>query len=73
MKYILFSLGLFLVSCASESPTPEFSKDSFKEGELKVRIIDSCEYLEYSNGNRYSSYRVYSLTHKGNCKYCKKW
>ncbi len=31
-----------------------------------VKIIDGCEYLEFEDG--LFEYRVYSLTHKGNCK-----
>ena len=38
------------------------------EKDLRLIIIDSCEYYEYSNG--VFDNHVYSLTHKGNCKYC---
>ncbi|MCK9416478.1 hypothetical protein M0Q97_07460 [Candidatus Dojkabacteria bacterium] len=33
-----------------------------------IKTIDSCEYIEYDYG--IFDQRVYSLTHKGNCKYC---
>lgn len=33
-----------------------------------IKTIDSCEYIEYDYG--VFDQRVYSLTHKGNCKYC---
>lgn len=32
----------------------------------KIKIIDGCEYIEYDEG--FFDRRVYSLTHKGNCK-----
>ncbi len=35
-------------------------------GDIIEAIIDGCEYLEYRAG--VSESRVYSLTHKGNCK-----
>ena len=33
-----------------------------------IKVIDSCEYIEFDYGDLKN--RVYSLTHKGNCKYC---
>lgn len=39
-----------------------------KPQHFDVRVIDSCEYLEYQSG--FGSTEVYSLTHKGNCKFC---
>ena len=40
-----------------------------KIGDYTIRTIDSCEYIEYEHG--VFDQRVYSLTHKGNCRYCK--
>lgn len=40
------------------------------EREFDIRVIDGCEYIEYSawiNPNC----KIYTITHKGNCKYCK--
>lgn len=45
-----------------------YNIESNKIGDFKIRIIDSCEYIEYDNGM--FDERVYTLTHKGNCKYC---
>lgn len=33
-----------------------------------IKVIDGCEYIECDYG--LIDHRVYSLTHKGNCKYC---
>jgi hypothetical protein len=33
-----------------------------------IKIIDGCEYIECDYGM--NEYRVYTLTHKGNCKQC---
>lgn len=35
--------------------------------EEHIVVIDSCEYLV----NGFSSANNYSITHKGNCKYCR--
>ena len=37
-------------------------------GDYVTKVIDSCEYIEYDYG--IFDQRVYSLTHKGNCKFC---
>lgn len=34
----------------------------------KIIVIDSCEYIEYNDYK--GNVKDYSLTHKGNCKYC---
>ncbi len=44
------------------------SKSKTIDGTYKVKVIDGCEYIEYDNG--VLDQRVYSLTHKGNCKFC---
>jgi len=44
------------------------SKSKTIDGTYKIRIIDGCEYIEYDNG--VFDQRVYTLTHKGNCKFC---
>lgn len=40
-----------------------------KPEKFTIRVIDSCEYIEYSNG--FVNSEVYAITHKGNCKYCR--
>ncbi|HHX69472.1 MAG TPA: hypothetical protein GX708_15680 [Gallicola sp.] len=37
-------------------------------GDYVTKVIDSCEYIEVDSG--IFDQRVYSLTHKGNCKFC---
>ena len=39
-----------------------------KPEKFKIRVIDSCEYIEYYSG--FGNSEVYSITHKGNCKFC---
>jgi len=39
-------------------------EDKYLGTEFVILEVDSCEYLMVSNDTR-------SLTHKGNCKYCK--
>ena len=50
----------------SESPKGESSTDTGKS--YTIKVIDSCEYIECDYG--IFDQRVYSLTHKGNCKFC---
>jgi len=35
-------------------------------GDYYIKVIDDCEYIEVDMGG--GNTRVYSLTHKGNCK-----
>ncbi len=66
-KLLLFCLVLSLTACTT--PPPADPGATAIEGDaqdvLQVRTIDGCQYLEYNYGE--SNYRVYSLTHKGNC------
>ena len=61
---IIATIALMLFS-SCETPDGERTK---KEGYSTVEI-DSCEYIEisYLLGTQYG---YYSLTHKGNCKFC---
>lgn len=64
MKQLLLAcLAVFLFSC--ETPQGE---RHLKDG-YSIIQIEGCEYIEVSNwiGSQ-SGY--YSLTHKGNCKFC---
>jgi hypothetical protein len=69
-KLILLSGFFILIACQNESPPLSKDPESFKYGDMKIRVIDSCEYIEYDYGITDDS-RVYTLTHKGNCKFCK--
>lgn len=57
-------VAVFLFGC--ESPKGESSTDTGKS--YTIKVIDSCEYIECDYG--IFDQRVYSLTHKGNCKFC---
>ena len=57
-------LLVFLQSCEM----PEGNRQS-KDG-YSVIVIDSCEYIEVK-GMLGADNGYYSLTHKGNCKFCK--
>ncbi|GIV43897.1 MAG: hypothetical protein KatS3mg035_1020 [Bacteroidia bacterium] len=57
-------VAIFLVGCTR--PKGESSVDTGKD--YSIKVIDSCEYIECDYG--IFDQRVYSLTHKGNCKYC---
>ena len=60
-KIILLALtALIMVGCERVMETDYHTKEGFR-----VCIIDSCEYIHMSNGNR-----AY-YTHKGNCRFCK--
>jgi hypothetical protein len=67
MKKVLFIMvcAMGIVSCGPKQPI-EGSNKSGQIGDYNVITIDGCEYLEYRAGAGES--RVYSLTHKGNCK-----
>jgi len=67
MKNFLLAVIIFLLALGcGVNPSPK--TDSRKEiGEnYAVVIIDGCEYIEFDYGVLQN--RVYSLTHKGNCK-----
>lgn len=67
MKKIIILVVLvtsLLVSCVSAEGTEVVETD----GNYSIKTIDSCEYIEVDEG--LIEYRIYSLTHKGNCKYC---
>ena len=53
---------LFLLSCTN---TPN-GESSVQKDNYVIKTIDNCEYIEYNEGS--FDQRVYSLTHKGNCK-----
>ena len=67
--HIIFSIiTLSLVSCNNDTST-NTNINVYNSNDYEIIIIDSCEYIEYEHGSL-DSY-VYSLTHKGNCKFCK--
>ena len=52
-----------LICTTFTSCKPEVNPEKFT-----IRVIDSCEYIEYYDG--FNNSEVYSITHKGNCKFC---
>ena len=61
--YVLLAVVFFL---GCESPKGENTVHTGKD--YSIKTIDSCEYIEVDYG--FVDNRVYSLTHKGNCKFC---
>jgi len=64
-KILIPLLLIILVGC---SPMPSNETERESNGNFDIITIDSCEYIEFDNG--WADCRVYSLTHKGNCKFC---
>lgn len=60
--YVLLVAVIF---CGCESP----SGQRYKQDGYSIVEIDSCEYIEVSSMTGTTS-GYYSLTHKGNCKFC---
>ena len=59
--YVLLVAVIF---CGCDKPKGKIiQKDGFT-----IKIIDSCEYIEVDSG--IGDYYRYTLTHKGNCKFC---
>lgn len=65
MKNLILILSIFIFgSCQNNSYKPKVSRTISKN--YNIIIIDTCEYIEFDTGIFYQ--RVYSVTHKGNCK-----
>ena len=60
-------LLLSVIFCGC-NPQPENGSIETSNGDYVTKVIDNCEYIEYDYG--LFDQRVYSLTHKGNCKFC---
>lgn len=68
-KIIKTMLLVVLFVTFSCNPQPNGGRvEQTVDGDFTIKTIDSCEYIEYDYG--IFEQRVYSLTHKGNCKYC---
>ena len=68
MKSLIIIVTLALVSCAPPAPSANNSEEK-RLGDFTVIVIDECEYITYSRWLGSTS-GVYTITHKGNCKYC---
>ena len=62
-KLTIFLIVIIFLSCSG------INNDKYPEQVYEIKIIDSCEYIYVS---RRPTAAEFSLTHKGNCKYCKK-
>ncbi len=62
----LILVAITLLALSSCNPQPENISSQSTNGDFTIKIIDSCEYIEYDYG--VFDQRVYSLNHKGNCK-----
>jgi hypothetical protein len=60
--YVLLVAVIF---CGCETP----SGQRYKKDGYSIVEIDSCEYIEVSSMTGANN-GYYSLTHKGNCKFC---
>lgn len=52
----------------SKNRIPSPTTTIINNSHFTIQTIDSCEYIEYDYG--LADQRVYSLVHKGNCKFC---
>ncbi len=68
-RLILLGVIAITISGCMYNPKPAGTTSTTEFGDYTFIVIDSCEYIEYQAGMMESS--VYSLTHKGNCKFCK--
>ena len=68
MKLIMFIPVILLSACSRQNVEKEKTKYVIKDGEssLEILTIDGCQYLYGHQGD------ATVLTHKGNCKYCKR-
>jgi hypothetical protein len=66
---IRYLLPVLLVAASTACVQDAPNKSTAGRGNVQnitVKVFDGCEYLEYDYG--LFDQRVYSLTHKGNCK-----
>lgn len=69
MKKILTLIFVVIAIIACDLPQTSDGIGRNSYGDYNIVVIDSCEYIEYNSG--FGNNHVYSLTHKGNCKFCK--
>jgi hypothetical protein len=66
MEKVLLLAFLF-VGC---QPPDKLPVKNIENSEFHIKEIEGCEYIVYTWSTPGSNGYVYSLTHKGNCKYC---
>ncbi len=66
MKRLFFIIfvSILFVSCGDTSTNPQ------DISEYKVIVYDDCEYVTYQNRTKDANSFMFSITHKGNCKFC---
>jgi hypothetical protein len=67
LSYTVCTLLTTFILCSC-NPQPKNGSTQTRNGDYSTKVIDGCEYIEYDHG--VFDCRVYSLTHKGNCKFC---
>ena len=66
MKYVITFAIVLMIGCTDGIDADKVDHSSGKN--YSTVVVDSCEYIEFDDG--IFDQRVYSITHKGNCKYC---
>ena len=64
-RLLLLLLSAALV-CGSCADAPVGESVTATDRNFAIKTIDGCEYIEYDKG--LGDHRVYSLTHKGDCR-----
>lgn len=64
MKYLILFIALSLYSCYDQPKGVRVQGNGYQ-----VVVVDNCEYIEVKSMVG-SDMGYYSLTHKGNCKFC---
>ena len=67
--YVLLAV-VFLIGCTESNVNKNSTGVILTNGseDVKIIVIDSCEYIEVDSG--VGEFYRYTLTHKGNCKFC---
>jgi len=68
MKKIILALATLMIVGCKYKTDAEIEEAERLKG-FNIVVIDSCEYLEYSETYGYQGYGYFA--HKGNCRFCK--
>jgi len=68
LKYKIYTILTIILIIVISCQTPKEESVIITQKKYNIKVIDSCEYIECDYG--IFDQRVYSLTHKGNCKFC---
>jgi hypothetical protein len=64
MKYAILFITLFFFSCYDQPKGERVQGNGYQ-----IVVVDNCEYIEVKSMIG-TDMGYYSLTHKGNCKFC---